>query len=191
MKLPVVYPPITSYPELANIFSIIFTHEEKVIPWISDRFIQLVVREGKEAAVVDFYEHVDIDNYYSLLFGCPFISWLRINSSVIPYDSFSEYVSYCIHHDYYVEPCLDQYYFEFSDCYKKEHFIHSSFINEIDLYSGKARIYDFFNKKKYNNFIISTSSLNNSFNNDYLINLYKFQDADYSWNKELLKSQSN
>ena len=189
VKLPVVYPPITSYPEIAHIFSILFSNEQKIIPWISDRFVQVIVRENKESAVVDFYDHADIDNYFSLIYGCPFISWMRVSSSIIRGNSLVEYLDFCLKQGYYVEPCLDQYYFSFTYRFSKEHFIHTALLSEIDYENNRVRIHDFFNEKRYDDHWVDIESLEKSMNNDYLINLYKYQEADYEWNVDLLRTQ--
>ena len=66
--LPVEQPPITSFPTIANTLSILWGHKEKVLPWLSDRLIQLVVRPNYDLVNTDFYDHADIDNYDLLFF---------------------------------------------------------------------------------------------------------------------------
>ena len=61
-KLIVTPPVITSYPAIENVFSIFGEHNDKVLPWISNYFIQLVVRPDYPFTQVDFYDHADINS---------------------------------------------------------------------------------------------------------------------------------
>lgn len=54
MCLPIEEPPITSFPEIANTLSVLWRHKENVIPWLSDRFIQLVIRPNFKLTNADF-----------------------------------------------------------------------------------------------------------------------------------------
>lgn len=57
------------------------------MPWLSDHFIQLIVRLSHEHTNGDFYDHADIDNFYRILYGAPGLGWMRAkqrtNNSII------------------------------------------------------------------------------------------------------------
>ena len=114
---------------------------------------------------------------------------MRVSSSIIRGNSLVEYLDFCLKQGYYVEPCLDQYYFSFTYRFSKEHFIHTALLSEIDYENKRVRIHDFFNEKRYDDHWVDIESLEKSMNNDYLINLYKYQEADYEWNVDLLRTQ--
>lgn len=59
--LPVTYPPITSFPAIANTLSFLWVNEEKVFPWLCDRYLQLIIRPYHPMTRADFYEQADTD----------------------------------------------------------------------------------------------------------------------------------
>ena len=187
MCLPIEEPPITSFPEIANTLSVLWQHKEKVTPWLSDRFIQLVIRPNFELTQADFYDHADLNNHFILIYGCPLLGWMRNNQTTANFEKFTDYIEYQINHGYYVEPCLDNYYFKFTSHYQKRHFIHTTFIYGYDNEKKQAYISDFFDGQKYARQVVSYDEINKSIENiDYLINLYKFQDAQYNFNPKLM-----
>ena len=187
-KLFVTYPLITSYPSIANVFSVLSVHNDKVIPWISNYFIQLIVRPSYLFTKADFYDHADLDNYHCILFGCPFLSWMRNNIYTANFDKFTDYIEYQIEQGYYLEANLDNYYFSFSEYYKKRHHIHPTFIYGYDNANKEVYISDFYNGERYSRQIIDYNSINSSMANDYIINLYKYQETEYSFNHELMNT---
>lgn len=185
-------PPITSYPAIANILSLLWTRKENVIPWFSDHFIQLMIRPYNEYSKADFYDHADVDNYYSTLFGCPGLDWMRNNVVTAGFDRFSKYVEYQIKQGFCLEPCLDRYYFEFSKSYQKEHFIHSTFVYGFDDIKQQIYIADFFEGGKYEKRIISYSEIDESIRgNNGIINLYRCADDEYTFNYNMMKLYLN
>lgn len=181
-------PPITSYPTIANTLSVLWTHKDLVIPWISDHYIQLIVRPNYIPTKIDYYDHADIDNYFCQLFGCPYLEWMRNNRQTLLVDKFTDYIEFQIDRGYYLEPCLDNYYFEFSMHFGKRHFIHPTFIYGYDKEQQEVFLSDFYNKGGYSRRVASYDEINKSMNNDYLINLYRFQDAQYEFNPMLMRT---
>ena len=61
MFLTMTDPPITTYPSIANILSLLWDRKDNIMPWFVDHFIQLVVRPNHEDTFGDFYDHADLD----------------------------------------------------------------------------------------------------------------------------------
>lgn len=159
-----------------------------VLPWISDHFIQLIMRPNYPYTTADFYDNADIDNYNCLIYNCPFLKWMKNNCYTINGTQFTDYIEYIINQGYYLEANLDHYYFTSSLYYDQKHFVHPTFIYGYD--NDKQIIYtsDFYYGKGYIRQPISYSNINLSLNNDYIINLYGYQDAEYKFNFELMNT---
>lgn len=185
--LNLVDPPITSYPSIANILSMKWKDQEEIIPWLADHFIQLMIRPHHEDTPADYYDHADIDNYFRELYGMPWLNWMRVNSEMAYFSKFTDYIEYQIDRGFGLEPCLDRFYFDFTSSYKKDHFIHSSFIYGYDNLRRKVYIVDFWDYGKYEKREVSYKYINKSMNNNCIINLFKLQDARYDFNLSLMK----
>ena len=179
-------PPITSYPIIANILSIIWPHKKKVMPWLCDHMIQLIIRPDYIPTKADFYEHADLDNFICILYGCPHLEWMRNNCYTAEYEKFTDYIEFQINNGYFVEPNLDNYYFEFSLCYKSYHLIHPTLIYGYDNDRKIVYVSDFYNHGRYIRKEISYDEINRSMKNDYIMNLYKYQEAEYLVNHKLM-----
>jgi len=188
--LPVTDPPITCFPGIANIFSILWVHKAKVLPWICDRYIQLVIRPKHGLTKADFYDQADIDNFIMTGQLCPYIDWMRNNQTTAHFRKFTDYVEYCILHNYYLEPCLDRYYLSCAEAYyKKEHLIHTTFVYGFDNEKKEVGVADFYTNGKYERKLVSYEEINRSIVGiDYIINLYSFQNYNYRPNIELMKT---
>ncbi len=186
--LPVEYPPITSFPAIANSLSILWVNRDNVLPWISDHYIQLLIRPHHPLTRSDFYDQADIDNFITTGNHCPFIGWLRNNQTTARFTDFSGYIEYQINHGYYIDACLDNFYLSCSSFYNKEHFIHQTFIYGYDSEKRQVFVSDFYDASKYARKIVSYNDINKSIEGiDYHINLYKYEDCDYKINLDLLK----
>lgn len=183
-----VEPPVTSYPSIANIFSMKWKEKNEIMPWIGDHFIQLIIRQNHEDTPADFYDHADVDNYYRELYGMPWLSWMRINKETANFKKFTDYIEYQINNGYALEPCVDRYFFKFTGSYKKDHFIHSSFIYGYDNIKRKIYIADFWDYGKYERKEVSYRAINKSMNNNGIINLFKLQEGKYEFKPVLMKT---
>lgn len=189
--LPVEYPPITSFPYIANSLSILWVKKDKVLPWICDRYIQLVIRPHHSLTRSDFYENADTDNFVLPGNYCPFLGWLRNNQTTANFNQFTDYIEYQIKQGYYLDACLDSYYLSCTNYFKKKHFIHQTFIYGFDDEKRQVYISDFYDGK-YVRKIVSYDEINKSIKGiDYFINLYKYEEFDYKINLELLKVSTN
>ena len=180
-------PPITTYPSIANVLSLVWDKNEAAMPWFCDHFIQLIVRPNHADTFGDFYDHADLDNYFRLLYGMPGLGWMRVNSECAHFTNFTEYIEYQIEKGYCLEACLDRFYLSFTKFYRKKHFIHSSFIYGYDKTERKVFVADFWEGGKYEKKIADYEEINESMNNDYIINLFRCESRTYTMNSELLK----
>jgi hypothetical protein len=188
MCLPVKDPPITSFPEIANSLSILWVNKEKILPWISDHYIQLMIRPQHPLTRSNFYDQADTDNYIIPGNSCPFLGWLRINQTTAHFNDFTEYIEHQINHGYYIEACLDNFYLSCSKKFNKMHFIHTTFIYGYDNEKKLIFISDFYDNGKYTRKTVSYDEVNKSIENvDYFIKLYKYEDFDYKMNLDLMK----
>ena len=179
--------PITSYPSIANMLSMAWGKKEELLPWLSDHFVQLVVRPHHDTRI-DYYDHADLDNNYRKIYGMPGYSWMRNNTDTIKTERFTDYIEFAVDHEYCLEPCLDNFYFSFSNCYQKHHYIHSTFIYGYDNEEEIVYAADFWELGKYSTKMINYNEINQSFNNEGIVNLFRYYKAEYEFNKKLLIS---
>lgn len=190
--LDVTEPPITSYPAIANILSLLWTQKDQTMPWLCDHLIQLIIRPNNVNAPADFYDHADINGYYSQIYGCTGLDWLRTKPNLVASNTFTDYMEYVIENGFCLEPCLDRYYFKFSEYYKKKHFIHSTLIYGFNSNSKEVYISDFFENGKYCRKTISYDEVNDSIKgNDWLVNLYGHNNESYKCNLNMLSDYLN
>ncbi|SET22209.1 cysteine peptidase family C39 domain-containing protein [[Clostridium] polysaccharolyticum] len=187
--LPVAYPPITSYPGIANPMSFLWVHKDKVLPWICDRYIQLIIRPNHYSAG-DFYEHADTENFIRPNELCPFYGLIRNNQTTAHFEKLTDYIEYNINHEYYLEACLDNFYLSCSPYYyQKSHIrIHPTFIYGYDKEKKVIYISDFYENSKYTQTSVTYDEINKSIEGiDYFIWSYKYQNCNYELNLNLLK----
>jgi hypothetical protein len=159
------------------------------MPWISDRFVQLLIRPNHPNTIADFYENAETDNFVLPGYFCPFLGWHRMNQTIARFNDFSDFITYQIQQGYYLEASLDRYYFSFYHHYHLSHFIHLTFIYGYDDEERCVYISDFFDSGKYVRKKVSFDEINKSIEGiDYYINLYKVEDFSYEINLEQLKT---
>lgn len=101
--LRIKYPPITSFPAIANSLSILWVNEDNFIPWISDGYIQLVIRPHNLLTQEDFYDQSGMDNLSIYACFCLFISWMRNNQTTAHFIKFTGYIECQIKNNYYLD----------------------------------------------------------------------------------------
>lgn len=180
-------PPITTYPEIANILSLLWDRKERIIPWWSDHFIQIIVRPDNPYTNGDYYDHADLDSYFSIMYGMPGLGWMRNNCETMLCEKFSDYAEFSINNGYGLQACLDRYYISFAREYKKKHNIHATFIYGYDRDKQEMYIADFWNGGGYEHITISYDELNAAMNNDGIVNMFKSYDAEYEIDLKLMK----
>lgn len=191
-------PPITSYPSIANVLSILWCHKEEVIPWLCDHYIQLVVRNTEyKNDWLNFYDNIVINNIDPVL-NCPFIDFQLIDkkANLNGSKSFTDFIEMQINNGYYIDTCLNQYFFSFSDFYMKKEYIHPTFIYGYDNKEKLIYVSDFFNNGKYSSQKVSYDEINKSYRLDnmqdieywrYWVTLYKYNNKQYNFNLKLFK----
>ena len=162
--------------------------KDELIPWLSDHFIQIIIRPKHNDTPADYYDHADVDNFYREIYGMPWLSWMRVNKETAYFKKFTDYIEYQINNGYGLEPCVDRFFFRFTSSYKKDHFVHSSFIYGYDNIRRKIYIADFWDYGKYERKEVSYREINRSMNNNGIINLFKLQDGEYKFNPFLMKT---
>ena len=198
--LPCAFPPITSYPLIANMMSVLWTYKEQTMPWIVDRFIQLVGRKDilpQKSAIGTFYEYESSYNRPMFL-SCPYLYSSRFDRTVLSnnIESFTCFAKSCIEEGYYLHACLDHYYFTDSPVFQRERYIHPTFIYGFDDEVSKFNIRDFF-KDKYREGIAFYSELDFSYKNvdyqvkhEYLsyISIFKYRSVHYEVNIDKIRN---
>lgn len=188
--LPIAYPPITSFPCIANQMSFLWNHKERVLPWYADRYIQLLIRPQHPLTRSDFYENADIDNFIVPGNFCPFYRFMRNNQTTAHFEKFTDYIEYNIKKEYYIEPCLDNYFLSCSiDSFQKQHHVQTAFIYGFDNVTKEIYLSNYSENGSYVNTKVKYEEINKSIEGiDYFIGLYKYQDFDYHFNIDLLKA---
>ena len=167
--------------------SVLWVHNEKILPWFCDRYIQLQMR--KDSSVVNFYDSL-IEHR-----ECPFfVVQLVDRESILDlFNNFSDFLEFHINHDYYINLFLNT-----SNLYSniKREFWHPAFIYGYNQEQDEIHICDFIQQRKYASEIVIYENVNKSFvgkpetdifstfNNSIA---YKYRDYDYQINLELLK----
>ena len=182
-----VEPPITSYPAIAYILALKWSEKEGIMPWLSDHFIQLIVRTKHEYTFGDYYDHADLDNHFSIIYGMPGLGWMRVTRDLANFSKFTDYVEYLIDKECCIEACLDRFYFSFSQDYQVRHFRHSTLIYGYDKEKRIIYLADFFDNCRFVAKEASYDEVNLSMNNDWIINLYYHGKPEYKFNKELMR----
>lgn len=122
------------------------------------------------------------------IYLCNYLEWMRNNQTTAGFTKFTDYIEYQISHDHYIEACLDRYYLSCSGEYQKIHNIHTTFIYGFDQESKEIYISDFYQKKKYDRYVVSYDEINRSIEGiNYIINLYMLEDVNnYKTNFKLM-----
>lgn len=198
--LPIQMPPITTFPAIANLFAILWTQEKRVLPWVADHYIQLVVKNaefGTDSDWANFYDNSgndDIDPRAII----PFLSyqWMDRKCKLRDFNVFTDFVEIQIDNGHYIEVSLNRKYLSCSPEFSKTDFIHATFIYGYDRKKDEIYIADFY-AGKYELKCVSYKEICQSYaNGDYsvhapdwftTISTYKFKDVNYETNFELLK----
>ena len=191
-------PPITSYSGMAIIFSILWAHKSELLPWLSDHYIQLIASHNTIDWFVNFCEGINNNGISSALY-CPLLEVQNINKKAIDkfVDNFAEFIENQIDNDFYVSTWLNHFYLSCSQYYSQADFMHIAFINGYDKDKNEIMLSDFFNNERFNSKIVSYDEINRSYLRDhfrpnehkkfYAIYLYKYVEANYKINMDLLR----
>lgn len=146
--LPVAYPPITSFPAVAQALSIVFRDKEKIMPWFIPRYIQLYAFKEKNPKKTYEISANFFDAASDLTYN--------LKSYVLPRDlingkwsSFSEFIVDCVDRGYYLNLSMNMYYFPCSHAYQNEHFMHFPMIYGYDDELKTFNVADFYKNLVY------------------------------------------
>lgn len=195
--LPTVYPPITTYPQIACLFTILFVHEQEIMPWICDHYIQIIaIRDTTRPYLTwNFYDNGTF-NHVLPVQNMPHFTFYREDGLLesVFFDKFTDYIEEAINNGYYIRTALDQYYLKCSTF--NGHFLHDGLIYGYDRANKKIYIADFYGNRRYQFVEVPYDEINLAFRNrdinkdspgwHYEIKLYKFRKYDYKTNFELL-----
>jgi len=163
--LPIKYPMITSYPEIANLMSILET-DERAIPWICSNLNQIVFKRANNYVNGMQYEMQFNRQFYKHYSNIPILEYNQIHKNIISmkWPTFSDFIVELIENGYYIQTHLDHYYMPNSWFYHKSNYFHSTFIYGYDSDQGTIKIADFYMGNKYDHYNISSDSMNKAFN---------------------------
>lgn len=192
-KLPLEYPPITSYPLIANMMSVLWSYKQDTLPWISDRFIQLLYREEVppfSATNGVFYEY-ELSYNRPMFLSCPFLYVSRFDRLIFSEcnSCFLDFLKRSINDGYYLHLGLNHQHLSCSPSYNR-YFVHPTFIYGYNEPNNEIFIRDFF-KNTYCDEIANYDEVNAAFydidygtNAEYLnyISMFKYRSIEYSHN---------
>jgi len=146
--LPVSYPPITYFPDTANILSIAMNYSE-TIPWLMEHFIQIKCWLAIETENDYLFDFECVSNRMDI---CPFVKdhLVPIDMILKKWKNYAEFIVDSINNNYYIFLMVDQYFIPEYNSYNKIHAPHELFIFGYDLEKKSFNIADFFKNNKYN-----------------------------------------
>lgn len=144
--LPMNYPLITSYPNHANLLSILSGNEEN-LSWFYNFYLQLSFRQGRDA-LLDFYI---ANNGIPILKYCPLITYhgLSREFAADKWCSIIDFIMDSIHSGYYVHLVVDRFFIPAYEMYGKIHSDHGILVFGYDTSEKIVYIADFFKGYKY------------------------------------------
>lgn len=165
-------PLITSYPMIANRFSILGVEPIKAKKYLCNNYINLIAisswnnEENYSSSFIDTY----LDSFYQ---KCPFLKYSGILRYTVQrkYKDLSDYIEEEIGHNNYLYLILNNYFLSCSPSYRNEHRMHDTLIYGYDKEKQIVMISDFYNYK-YVNTTVSYDEINDGFK-------YYFYDNDY------------
>lgn len=156
-------PFITSFPQHANLFSII-SNNPSSFPWIYNHYIQLRINQKAcHTANLDFCTG---DNW-EMIKRCPFLDVYsqplsKINNT---YSSIIDFIIESIDLGLYVILPIDWFYINLSDAYHKWHINHDLLCFGYDAEKEILHVADFFTNLQYNHYICTYKEIRNSYEN--------------------------
>jgi len=140
--LPLATPAITSYPEHANLLSIIQNNDD-AINWVYNQFILLYVSEKLKHGIY-FFPHTNY-NY------CPYVEFEKMSKDWVikKWGTLQKYICECIDMGYYITMQLNQFYISKSARYQNQRWTHPTLIYGYNLETDEYNIADFYNNGKY------------------------------------------
>jgi hypothetical protein len=189
-------PIITSYPDIANLMSLI-SGDKYYRSWISMNFYQLAFRINCSLGFGTFLDSIRVGNDITIFEKCPYLYCNIADKEIIKnsFNSFFEFIMFIINKKYYIYLDLNVRYIKIWNADKD--FMHETFISGYDSIKQEIYISDFFNGS-YRNVICNKEEIEDSFYNSFKDNIYYQSDmykmgvaSRYEPNKVLLISLNN
>lgn len=190
--LPTTSPPIISYLHHAYPLSISFAHPS-FIPWFYNNYVTL--RCYKDILQ---YSNQDYFNFYNFnYYPCLDLEQISRDMLVDYFDQhIVDFLTRVIDRDYYALLYVDQYYLEGTRHYQTNHFTHDSFVYGYDNDTRELYLKGFLKngsftdyRVSYDDFTAANAHAKQYFSFQNYINLFKFDDGDYSLKIGHLRTQ--
>lgn len=191
--LPIVYPPITSFPAYSSVLSILWNFK-KTKDWIYNNFVNLWgTNEISQGGGVP----ISYSSWWTMRL-CPFINYGQVQRDVAKahYPNTTDLLLSYITLGYYLYCSYDMYYISHSRHYKKNHKYHQLFIYGYDKERKTFNVSDFFYNGKLSFEEVSFEEVEKAIDSveefinplpDFFIDTLKYVDIDYNLNTILLK----
>lgn len=185
--LPVVYPPITTYPGIAQPLSILFCNKEHIMPWFIPRYIQLATFTDKS----QLDKGISMVNFLDGMcnkFGNNIKDYKLPRDLIdIKWGDFTEFLRDCLNNNYYILLSLNMYFFPCSPKYHEKQFMHFPMIYG---YSDELKMFyvaDFYKNSVYSFEKVPYCEMNQAYVSASFGDLNKGQMFDYLYYVSLWK----
>lgn len=167
VRLKWTLPVITSYPDIANLMSILNSYPN-TNPWISMNFYQLAFREKKYGT---FLDALRTGNDISVYQKCPYLYFNKLCKNTIKelYKSFLDFISETINKEFYVLLDLNIKYIKRWN--EKDDLMHETLIYGYNKCNNRVYIADFFGGR-YSNTICTIEEIELAFINSLEDNVF-------------------
>lgn len=147
--LPVVYPPITSFPDVAQTLSILFTEKERVLPWFMTHYMQLTALHPDNCipdtmnlgSFLDCFLPIDCEGWEEYLFPRDIINK--------KWGEFTDFLISCLNLHYYIQLSVNMYHFPCSPAYHTKNYMHFPLIYGYNQDTHQFLVGDFYKHSKY------------------------------------------
>ncbi len=157
--LPVTYPAIDAYNNIANVLSII-QGDDRVAEWLHSHFIQLCHDKSfEDGFTLSFYAPY-------LIKTCPWLDTQIVHKRIVEkgWDDITRFLIDCIDSGCYVILLVDQFYIPNSVYYQKSHRPHELFVSGYHLGNEEFYISDNFASGKYKRLACSFEDMRTAYN---------------------------
>jgi len=169
--LEVAHPLITSYPTIANRFTILSTDVINAKKYLSNNFINLIAINLNKTSghYISSFIDVHLKSYHD---NCPFLEYSGIirHLAVRESENLTDFIELMIDKKYYLHLVLNNYFLSCSEFYNKKHFMHVTLVYGYDRENQTVMIADFYSHGKYTYSSVSYQEINDSYK-------YYFSDA--------------
>ena len=157
-------PIITSYPPIADLFSILGTNANIAKQYLSNNFINLttVCWEPEDQFHMGYFSDMLLESFGQ---NCNLLSYKNENRhyAMREYEKLTDYIEEMIINDYYLSLLVNSFFLPCSPRYRKEHFMHNTFIYGFDRDLQQIMVADFYYHGKYTRETVSYEEINKGY----------------------------